>query len=131
MFPNRRHLPAAILLALSVSWCGAAAASQDTSVSIDAEPAPAQSVTSPTTPQQVKDLSAIKVEQRFHEGGRALYQDEQRYAPVVTEVLGAEQISRTGDSDAGTTLKRVTGLTLLKGKYVYVRGLGAWAAETE
>lgn len=42
----------------------------------------------------------------------------------VTEVLGSEQMSRQGDSDAASALKRVTGLTLVGGKYVYVRGLG-------
>ena len=33
-------------------------------------------------------------------------------------------MSRAGDSDAATALKRVTGLTVIGGKYVYVRGLG-------
>jgi hypothetical protein len=39
-------------------------------------------------------------------------------------VLGIEQISRAGDSDVAGALRRVTGLTLVDGKYVYVRGLG-------
>ena len=38
--------------------------------------------------------------------------------------MGAEQISRTGDSDAAGALRRVTGLTLVDGKFIYVRGLG-------
>ncbi len=42
----------------------------------------------------------------------------------VAEVLGAEQISKSGDSDVAASLKRVTGLTLVDGKFVYVRGLG-------
>jgi TonB-dependent receptor len=42
----------------------------------------------------------------------------------VSDVLGQEAMSRTGDSDAAATLRRVTGLTLVNGKYVYVRGLG-------
>lgn len=42
----------------------------------------------------------------------------------VSDVLGQEAVSRTGDSDAAATLRRVTGLTLVNGKYVYVRGLG-------
>ncbi len=42
----------------------------------------------------------------------------------VTEVLGSEQMSRQGDSDAASSLRRVTGLTLMGGKYVFVRGLG-------
>lgn len=42
----------------------------------------------------------------------------------VSEVLGSEQMARQGDSDAASSLRRVTGLTLLDGKYVFVRGLG-------
>lgn len=42
----------------------------------------------------------------------------------VSDVLGAEQMARSGDSDAASSLRRVTGLTLVGGKYVYVRGLG-------
>ncbi|MCB0422216.1 MAG: TonB-dependent receptor, partial [Bdellovibrionales bacterium] len=43
---------------------------------------------------------------------------------TVADLIGSEQISRSGDSDAGASLKRVTGLSLVDGKYVYVRGLG-------
>lgn len=43
---------------------------------------------------------------------------------TVSDVLGQEAMARTGDSDAASTLRRVTGLTLVNGKYVYVRGLG-------
>lgn len=43
---------------------------------------------------------------------------------TVADLIGAEQISRSGDSDAGSSLKRVTGLSLVDGKYIYVRGLG-------
>lgn len=42
----------------------------------------------------------------------------------VAEVLGSEQMARAGDGDAAGSLKRVTGLTLVGGRYVYVRGLG-------
>jgi hypothetical protein len=42
----------------------------------------------------------------------------------VADVLGSEQISKAGDSDAASSLKRVTGLTIVDGKYVYIRGLG-------
>lgn len=42
----------------------------------------------------------------------------------VADVIGAEEIAKSGDSDAASSLKRVTGLSLVDGKYVYVRGLG-------
>ncbi|MCQ4165743.1 TonB-dependent receptor [Tahibacter harae] len=69
-------------------------------------------------------LGGVNVRGSYQRGGQALYLDEKRAAPVVAETLGAEQIARTGDSDAATTLKRVTGLTLVDGRFVYVRGLG-------
>lgn len=47
-----------------------------------------------------------------------------KQSSAVTDVLGAEQMARAGDSDAASSLRRVTGLTLVGGKYVYVRGLG-------
>lgn len=47
-----------------------------------------------------------------------------KQSSAVTDVLGAEQMTRAGDGDAAASLRRVTGLTLVNGKYVYVRGLG-------
>src|SRR5690606_8609749 len=70
------------------------------------------------------NLEGVKVEGTADSGNQTLYLDEKRHAPVVTEALSAEQISRTGDSDAATTLKRVPGLSLIDGRYIYVRGLG-------
>ncbi len=57
-------------------------------------------------------------------GATASLLDERREAAAVSDVLGAEQMSRAGDSDAASALKRVTGLTVIGGRYVYVRGLG-------
>lgn len=47
-----------------------------------------------------------------------------RNSKQVADVMGAEQISKSGDSDAASSLRRVTGLTIIDGKYVYIRGLG-------
>lgn len=49
---------------------------------------------------------------------------ERRNAETVSDFIGAEQIAKTGDSNAGSALKRVTGLSLINGRFVYVRGLG-------
>lgn len=59
-----------------------------------------------------------------NQGSVAALVEVRRRSAAVTEVLGAEQMSRQGDSDAAASLRRVTGLTLMGGKYVYVRGLG-------
>ncbi len=43
---------------------------------------------------------------------------------VAIDVLGADAIGRLGDSTVAAALKRVPGLTLVGGKFVYIRGLG-------
>ena len=43
--------------------------------------------------------------------------------PSVLDGISSQQISRLGDSDAASALKRVTGVSVEGGKYVYVRGL--------
>ncbi|MFU8788014.1 MAG: TonB-dependent receptor domain-containing protein [Methylobacter sp.] len=57
-------------------------------------------------------------------GSLASIVEEQRTTSAVANILGAEQISRSGDSDAAGALRRTTGLTLIGGKFIYVRGLG-------
>ncbi|HPE31298.1 MAG TPA: TonB-dependent receptor [Parvularculaceae bacterium] len=49
--------------------------------------------------------------------------DEKRATSEITSVLDEESFLRTGDSDIGAALSRVTGLSLSQGKYVIVRGL--------
>lgn len=43
---------------------------------------------------------------------------------VVANILGAEDISRLGDSTVAVALRRISGLTLVQDSFVYVRGLG-------
>ena len=50
--------------------------------------------------------------------------DEKRDTSEISSTLTSESMSIAGDSEASDALKRVTGLSLVKGKYVYVRGLG-------
>jgi TonB-dependent receptor len=50
--------------------------------------------------------------------------DEKRDTSEISSVLTSESMSIAGDNEAADALKRVTGLSLVKGKYVYVRGLG-------
>ena len=47
-----------------------------------------------------------------------------RAAPQVVNVLSAADIKRTGEGDIAGSLQRVTGLSVVSGGYVYVRGLG-------
>lgn len=58
------------------------------------------------------------------EGSLASTFAELKDSDVVGDALSAEQFSKSGDSSAASALKRVTGVTIVGGKYVYVRGLG-------
>jgi outer membrane receptor protein involved in Fe transport len=50
--------------------------------------------------------------------------DEKRTTDAVSNVVGQEQFTRSGDANIAESLKRVAGLSTVGGKYVYVRGLG-------
>jgi len=49
---------------------------------------------------------------------------ERRKSTAVSVSIGSEQFKKNGDSNAAAALRRVSGLSLVEGKYVYVRGLG-------
>lgn len=49
---------------------------------------------------------------------------ERKDSAVALDLLGAEQISRVGDSNVALALTRVPGVSLVDDKYVFVRGLG-------
>jgi outer membrane receptor protein involved in Fe transport len=81
------------------------------------------------TPAAVR-LSAFRVSIPRIEGGTVQLMEERKESSAATEVMGAEEFSKTGDSTAAGALKRVTGLTVVGGKYVYVRGLGSRYSST-
>jgi len=57
-------------------------------------------------------------------GSEAALRQQRQKGGVVMEGVSAEQISRGTDSDAGAIARRVTGTSLVGGKFVFVRGLG-------
>jgi len=50
--------------------------------------------------------------------------DEKRTTSEISNVLDEEALGLLADNSVGEALSRVTGLSLVGGKYVYVRGLG-------
>ena len=50
--------------------------------------------------------------------------ESRREAAVVSDSISAEEIGRTPDSSAAGVVERLTGVTLVGEKYVFVRGLG-------
>ena len=64
-------------------------------------------------------------------GSIASIMAEEKESSAITNIIGSSEISKKGDSSAAGALKRVTGVTLLDGKDVYVRGLGGRYSNTE
>ncbi len=56
---------------------------------------------------------------------------EEKASNAVVNILGNEEIAKKGDSDAAGALKRITGVTIVDGKDVYVRGLGGRYSNVE
>lgn len=50
--------------------------------------------------------------------------EPQRESTAVASFLSAEDLDRQGDSNAAAALTRLTGLSVVSGRFVYVRGLG-------
>ncbi|MBN2817113.1 MAG: carboxypeptidase-like regulatory domain-containing protein [Campylobacterales bacterium] len=65
------------------------------------------------------------------EGSIASIMAEEKQSNAITNIVGSDQMSKKGDSTAAGALRRVTGVTLIDGKDVYVRGLGGRYSNTE
>src|SRR5210317_2140906 len=68
-------------------------------------------------------LEEVVVTGRFISSSQRLVNERMNDA-FAADLLGADTISRLGDSTVAAALRRVPGLTLVQDKYVYIRGLG-------
>jgi len=66
----------------------------------------------------------VQIYEKIERNTEAQVLSLQRRSTSVVDVISIENIKRAGDSDVGSAMKRVTGVTVEGGKYVYVRGLG-------
>ena len=73
---------------------------------------------------QAIELAGLTVSVEAERGNTSALMGERRRAAVVVDAIGQDQISRSPDGDAGAVLKRVPGVSLVDGKYAFVRGLG-------
>ncbi len=69
------------------------------------------------------EIEEVVVLGRFVSSSQELINERMNDA-FATDLLGADTISRLGDSTVGAALRRVPGLTLVQDKFVYIRGLG-------
>lgn len=56
---------------------------------------------------------------------------QRQKAGAVSDAISAEAISRSGGSDAADAMEKVTGASVVGGKYVFVRGLGDRYSSTQ
>jgi len=69
-------------------------------------------------------LEGITVSAAVERGTVTAALNEQRTSVGVVSATTSDQIARSPDSDAAQAVKRVSGVTVQDGKYVFVRGLG-------
>lgn len=74
--------------------------------------------------QAALELEGITVEAAVETGSTAALLNERQTESFVVDAIGADQISRSPDGDAAAALKRVPGLSVVDGRFAYVRGLG-------
>ncbi len=79
---------------------------------------------------QMVETKSIDVVAKAERNNEASLLKLRQKSNSVSDAISAEQISRTGSSDAASAMSRVTGASVVGGKYVFVRGLGDRYANT-
>ncbi|WP_298161211.1 TonB-dependent receptor [Brevundimonas sp.] len=86
----------------------------------DAVPAPAQDPVEQTPAEQANEETTVD---EIVVLGRYI-PEPNRESSEVAAFLTSEDLERTGDASAAAALTRVTGLSIVEGRFIYVRGLG-------
>lgn len=73
---------------------------------------------------EITETPAIVIETRAITNSEASMLTEQRQSAVVLNGISSAEVSRNGDSNAASAIRRVAGITVEDGRYMYVRGLG-------
>ncbi len=77
-----------------------------------------------TLEPQVVKLDAINMKVRLSQSGERGLLEKRMRSSRIEDSISTEEISRLPDSSAAQAIKRVTGVSIVGGKYVFVRGLG-------
>lgn len=70
------------------------------------------------------ELEGITVTAAAELGSTTSLLSERARSAVVQDAIGAEQMARSPDGDAAAALQRVPGVSVVDGRFAYVRGLG-------
>lgn len=82
-------------------------------------------------PSAIKDVvEEVETTAKKIENSETYILQLQKKAPAVQDGISAAQISKTTDSNAAEALQRVTGLSVVDGQNVFVRGLGERYSQT-
>src|SRR5215831_6333751 len=82
------------------------------------------------SPEAIKQEEVV-VEARRRENTEASMLSARKKAAAVGDAVSAEQVRKSPDKNAAEVLRRVTGLSVSDGKYVFVRGMGERYSSTE
>ena len=77
-----------------------------------------------TLEPQVVTLDPINLKVRLSQSGERGLLEKRMRSSRIEDSISTEEISRLPDSSAAQAIKRVTGVSIVGGKYVFVRGLG-------
>lgn len=73
---------------------------------------------------EILTTDVVVVEAKALENTEAALLKSRQKAEAVSDAISAEEISKSGSGDAAAAMKKVTGASVVGGKYVYIRGLG-------
>ena len=77
-----------------------------------------------TLREEAAELKEVVVEAKAARDSEAGLLKEREAAPVVSNAISADLMSKAGVSSAADAMKKVTGASVVEGKYVFIRGLG-------
>lgn len=80
---------------------------------------------------EVIQTDGIKVEARAEKNSETVLLHRRRSATAVTDGISAQEMSRSGSGDAAEAMTKVTGASVVDGKFVFVRGLGDRYSNTQ
>ncbi len=77
-----------------------------------------------TLTSAIEELGIVEITAEARRNSESMLLMDMKNAANVTDGLSAQSFRKIGDSDLSGAIRRVTGVTIQGGKYVYVRGLG-------
>jgi hypothetical protein len=74
------------------------------------------------SPEAIK-MNEVLVEARANTSFEAALLKKQKNSMVISDGISAEQIKRTPDATSGDALRRLTGISLVDNKFIFIRGV--------